>query len=244
MAKKETTSPAMQMFPMLKTVEQMSKISGIGENKLRELMDSGELEYIQNKFKVFLTSTGIVVGTATIMLVIAIGTGGKEEVAEQFKNLNAGSVDISYDYNGGSSFGNEMGGPGGGFSGGGFPGGGGNSSGFSGAPDMGGAPRGMGGFPDMQEQMNTEKIILSTEDVEVLEEEIPEITAATISYTTKQEAEGGNLDEAVSYTIAGVKEIYGEISNLTMAIRWQRKCLTVCWMPMTPLFILITVPMW
>lgn len=26
----------------------MSKISGIGENKLRELMDSGELEYIQN----------------------------------------------------------------------------------------------------------------------------------------------------------------------------------------------------
>lgn len=33
---------------MLKTVEQMSKVSGIGENKLRELMDSGELEYIQN----------------------------------------------------------------------------------------------------------------------------------------------------------------------------------------------------
>lgn len=33
---------------MLKTVEQMSRISGIGENKLRELMDSGELEYIQN----------------------------------------------------------------------------------------------------------------------------------------------------------------------------------------------------
>ena len=48
MAKKETTSPAIPVFPMLKTVEQMSKISGIGENKLRELMDSGELEYIQN----------------------------------------------------------------------------------------------------------------------------------------------------------------------------------------------------
>ena len=46
--KKETTSPAIPVFPMLKTVEQMSKISGIGENKLRELMDSGELEYIQN----------------------------------------------------------------------------------------------------------------------------------------------------------------------------------------------------
>lgn len=48
MAKKETTNSAIPMFPMLKTVEQMSKISGIGENKLRELMDSGELEFIQN----------------------------------------------------------------------------------------------------------------------------------------------------------------------------------------------------
>ena len=48
MAKKETASPAIPVFPMLKTVEQMSKISGIGENKLSELMDSGELEYIQN----------------------------------------------------------------------------------------------------------------------------------------------------------------------------------------------------
>jgi hypothetical protein len=35
-------------LPMLKTVEQMSRISGLGENKLRELMDQGELEYIQN----------------------------------------------------------------------------------------------------------------------------------------------------------------------------------------------------
>ena len=26
----------------------MSKISGIGENKLRELMDKGEIEYVQN----------------------------------------------------------------------------------------------------------------------------------------------------------------------------------------------------
>ena len=31
MAKKETASPAIPVFPMLKTVEQMSKISGIGE---------------------------------------------------------------------------------------------------------------------------------------------------------------------------------------------------------------------
>lgn len=36
------------LYPMLKTVEQMSKISGIGANKLRELMDKRELEYVQN----------------------------------------------------------------------------------------------------------------------------------------------------------------------------------------------------
>ena len=36
------------ILPMLKNVEQMSRISGIGENKLRELMERGELEYVQN----------------------------------------------------------------------------------------------------------------------------------------------------------------------------------------------------
>ena len=38
MAKKETTNHAAPVLPMLKTVEQMSKVSGIGENKLRELI--------------------------------------------------------------------------------------------------------------------------------------------------------------------------------------------------------------
>lgn len=39
---------ASEPLPMLKTVEQMSRISGIGENKLRELMDRGEIEYVLN----------------------------------------------------------------------------------------------------------------------------------------------------------------------------------------------------
>lgn len=47
MAKKEETR-FHETVPMLKTVEQMSKISGIGENKLRELMENRELEYVQN----------------------------------------------------------------------------------------------------------------------------------------------------------------------------------------------------
>lgn len=46
--KRTATTPAPQIVPMLKTVEQMSRISGIGEHKLRELMDAGQIEYVQN----------------------------------------------------------------------------------------------------------------------------------------------------------------------------------------------------
>ena len=48
MASNKTTQNAPEIVPILKTVEQMSLISGIGENKLRELMDKGEIEYVQN----------------------------------------------------------------------------------------------------------------------------------------------------------------------------------------------------
>ena len=48
MAAKRQTTPPVEIFPLLKTVEQMSKISGIGEHKLRELMDTGEIEFVQN----------------------------------------------------------------------------------------------------------------------------------------------------------------------------------------------------
>lgn len=46
--KKDSPAPVQPLFPLLKTVEQMSRISGLGEHKLRELMDTGEIEYIQN----------------------------------------------------------------------------------------------------------------------------------------------------------------------------------------------------
>lgn len=202
--------------------------------KLSEIGRLVWLNLVQNKFKVFLTSTGIIVGSATIMLVIAIGTGGKLEVAEQFKNLNAGSVDISYEYNGssfmgeipgkGMSGGGMSGGrmPGGGMSGGGVPGGDMAGSSMPGGWAGGGMPGGMGGgfslFDSMENQMNMTEITLSKEDADNLKEGIPEIASATISYTTRQEVEGGGLDESASYTVASVKENYADISNLEMAI--------------------------
>lgn len=186
------------------------------------------INLVQNKFKVILTSIGIVVGSATIMMVLAIGSGSKEEVAEQFKNLNAGAIDITYEANnfdfaggGGGMPGSGGGMPGGGgapFSGGSMPGGGGASFG-GGMPGGGDAPFG-GGMPgfDMNDRINQENITLDTDDVEDLEAFVPDISSATISYSTNSSVEGGDLEEAENYTIAGVKSNYFEMSNLSMAI--------------------------
>lgn len=160
----------------------------------------------ENKFKVMLTSLGIIVGAATIVLVIAIGRGGQMDVEDQFKDLNAGAIDITYKSStGGGSTGMMMmpmgGAPGGG--------GGGNRGGGGGFPG-GGMPGGFG--------MNTENITLSEEDVEDLLLFVPDVSAATITATTKKDVSGGDLEEDTQYTIAGVKPEYLEMSNLSLAI--------------------------
>ena len=216
--------------------------------KPNELLRLVWLNITQNKFKVIMTSIGIVVGAATIIMVIAIGKGGQADVADQFKNLNAGAIDISYDGGnsapGGNSADDSSGGgammmPGGGGSSGGVSGGGdmggapggGGSSDSGGAPggDMGGGPGGgmdgfsigdflMGGGTDMEDRINQENITLSEDDVDDIETFVQGISAATISYTTKSSVDGGDLDEAGTYTIAGVKENYAGISNLELAV--------------------------
>lgn len=172
--------------------------------KISEIFKLVWLNLSQNKSKVLLTSFGIVVGAATIMLVIAIGTGGREEVAEQFKNLNAGAIDISYDSSSSSS--DQMGGGFGG-GGGGMPSGGGGG-GFGGG--MGG---GMGGSG-----MSGSSVTLDSEDMEDLLTFVPGISDATMSYSTTADVDGGELDESETYTIAGVKYNYATLSNLEMLI--------------------------
>ena len=61
-------------------------------------------------------------------------------------------------------------------------------------------------------------MILSTDDVEDLEVFVPGLSDATISYTTTASVEGGDLDSSTSYTIAGVKHNYADMSNITMSI--------------------------
>lgn len=59
MVRTKTSSPTTEIVPMLKTVEQMSKYSGIGINKLRELINNGEIEYIQNGNRCLLADKAI-----------------------------------------------------------------------------------------------------------------------------------------------------------------------------------------
>lgn len=203
--------------------------------RIGELLRLVWMNITQNKFKTIMTSIGIIVGAATIVMVIAIGKGGKEDVADQFKNLNAGAIDISYD--GGNS--NEKsssddgGGGGMGMPSGGAPGGapGGNSSGGGGNAPGGDPPGGSdasgGDFPgggmffggqDMEERMNQENITLDEDDLDDIETFTSGISDATISYTTRASVDGGDLDEAATYTIAGVKENYADMSNLSVAV--------------------------
>lgn len=200
--------------------------------RISEILRLVWLNLSQNKFKVVLTSIGIVVGSATIMMVIAIGTGGKEEVAEQFKNLNAGAIDVICDANSGSTGFTMMTEGGGGASvafsmpaGSSFGGERGNrdSSGAGGGME---APGGMGGgmdFGDMfgydsQSQSSGEAITLTSDDCEDLALMVPGVADTTISYSTSVSVEGGELDSASYYTVAGVQHNYAVISNLSMAI--------------------------
>ncbi len=220
----------------------------------KELLRLVWINITQNKFKAIMTSIGIIVGAATIVMVIAIGKGGQEDVADQFKNLNAGAIDISYEGGGmdnsmssGSDDDSSSGGGGvvmpsgggggdasGGGMGGGMPSGGGDSSGggmggpsgdsSDGGPggDAGGGMPDMsslfGNSTDMEDRINQEKITLTDDDVDDIETFVSGISAATISYSTKSNVDGGDLDEETSYTIAGVKSNYESISNLELAV--------------------------
>ena len=146
----------------------------------------------QNKSKVFLTSLGIIVGTATIVMVIAIGEGGKRDVEEQFKTLNAGTITISAN----STMSGGMGGGGmGGMRGGGGMGGGGP---MSPPPSTN---------PNSLEESNLEDILFF----------VPDIAAGAILATSQNEVSGGQLEEAETYTIVGTQQEYQQISNLALS---------------------------
>ena len=84
-------------------------------------------------------------------------------------------------------------------------------------PDFGGMNGIFGNGSDMKDRINQEKITLDDEDVQDIETFVTGISAVTISYTTRQTVDGGELEEAQSYTVAGVRSEYESISNLSLA---------------------------
>lgn len=65
------------MLPLLKTVEQMSRLCGIGENRLRKLMDDGEIEYLQNGNRRLLTDAAIMDWYERAKTPVRVNAGGE-----------------------------------------------------------------------------------------------------------------------------------------------------------------------
>ncbi|MDO5522124.1 MAG: ABC transporter permease, partial [bacterium] len=92
---------------------------------------------------------------------------------------------------------------------------------FSGGGMMGGGFGSMiigGAGSDTSDRLNQERIVLTEEDMDDILTFVPGLTEATISLSTKSNVEGGDLEEATSYTIGGVKHNYASMSNLTLQI--------------------------
>ncbi len=193
-----------------------------------ELLHIVWVNIMGNKTRVILTSLGIIVGAATIVLVLAIGKGGEADVAAQYKTLNAGAIDITYEMAsglgnaGGGSMPGGMGSPptmGGGFStnrssSGGFSFSGGS---FGGSGNNSSSVQSM--MEDAMNQMrNKDRITLGESDVEDLELFVPGLEAASISATADGSVSGGILDEAADYTVAGVTADYAQVSNLQVGV--------------------------
>ncbi len=185
------------------------------------------INIIENKAKMMLTTLGIIVGSATIVLVIAVGQGGQADVADQFKNLNAGAIDVTVGdgidmdaiLGGMPSFGGGSGGmpdfSGGmpSFGGGGMPsfGGGGNrDNGGGGMPSFGGGIPAMGGGA----APNVGDNVLEMQDVEDIKSLVTGLDEVSLIISGESTVYGGELEEEATKTIVGVTDNYDAVSNL------------------------------
>lgn len=188
--------------------------------RISEILKMVLLNIFANKSKGFLTSLGIAVGSATIVLVIAVGQGGRQDVSEQFKNLNAGAIEISVGQSADKMFEDMMNS---------FPSGGGAPSGgmpSGGAPNMqGGGASSMpsGGFPSMSGKSSrsggnarsgVNGVKLTVYDADDIAAYISDVEAVSIVLTDNSAVAGGELEDETEYTIAGVMSDYQTISNL------------------------------
>lgn len=197
--------------------------------RISELIKTVFINIFSNKSKCALTSLGIAAGSATIVLVIAIGQGGKADVADQFKNLNAGAIEVTAGQTADTMMEGMMenfGGSGGPPSSGGMPDFGsmpnfGGSGGFpsgGGMPSFGGGggPSGGGSSGGSSGAARTGAVTLTEEDVEDIAAVVPNIESISIITSGDAAVDGGDLDEETTFTTAGVMPEYAQISNLSV----------------------------
>jgi len=183
--------------------------------RFSEILHLVWMNITENKTKVLLTSLGVIVGAATIVLVIAIGHGGEVDVQEQFKTLNVGAIQVSVSTSadmadaiaggmpagmpGEAAGGNNTTRQQGGFPSGGFPGGG-----TSWAQAGGRAATAQKG------------VTLTTTDVDDITSLVPDVTSASIITSGTGAVLTDDLDAETDETIVGCLPEYQSISNLEL----------------------------
>ena len=171
----------------------------------------------ENKTKVLLTSLGVIVGAATIVLVIAIGNGGKQDVQEQFKTLNVGAIEVSVstaaDMQDAIAGMMPPGGGGGSGNAGGATNGGGAGNGGGGNRSGGGSFSNFGGGFAVKAQKG---VTLTATDVDDLISYVPDLTSASIISSGTGEVLTDQLDAETDETIVGCLPDYQSMSNLKL----------------------------
>lgn len=168
-----------------------------------------------------MTSLGIIVGAATIVMVIAIGQGGIQDVEKQYSTLNAGTVTVDAS----SGLINDMMNP---MMEGAMGGmrqemmqgmrnpSGGSDEGMKGPSDKfsGGGRNGAvsAGLAALQKQNLTEEVLGNILTI------VPNLEAGAISASTTSSTYGGSLDDYADYTIVGTTGDYQGISNLSLLV--------------------------
>lgn len=209
----------------------MTAEGGTGRMRMAEILHLVWINIMENKFKVVLTSLGIIVGSATIILVVAVGHGGEVDVQNQFKNLNAGSISVAVSTQadlmdrmmggmmggsfGGSSFNGGAGGNRSFSAAGGSAGGGTRSFSVNGGSAGGGAASRLAGLLGGGAG-GGRAVTLSTTDVDDIASLVPDLSEVSILNSGTAAVDGGELEEETDYTVVGVQPEYMNISNLEL----------------------------
>ncbi len=191
--------------------------------RFREILRLTFINIRESKLKVFLTSLGVIVGAATIILVVAVGHGGEVQVQDEYKTLNAGSIHISVSTQ--AEMEDQMIGrmPGGGA--GGSPGGSqergpqaGNGGAAAGGGSFGGRSGGgfsAGGFPGFSRAQSS-AISLSSSDVDDISNLVSGLSEISLYTTGTASVNGGLLEEESDYTVVGASADYLNMCNLEL----------------------------